>query len=190
MPRLYLAGPDVFAADAAAIGALKRQICARHGLTGVFPGDLVALDARLDPLAQALAIYDVLELAMRDCDGAFVDLTPFRGPSMDVGTAYEMGFFKALGRPVFAYSSAGPPFTARVLAYAGDRARKRSDGTREDADGMAIEDFGLADNLMIDAGARRSTGVLIAAEARDADAVLANFERCVRTAADWYAARG
>jgi nucleoside 2-deoxyribosyltransferase len=186
---MYLAGPDVFAADALAIGARKKEACARHGLVGVFPGDLVQLDPRLAPLDQALAIYDVLERAMRDCDGAFVDITPFRGPSMDVGTAYEMGFLKALDRPLFAYSNSAAPFADRVFAWSGGRVARRADGARADADGMAIEEFGLADNLMVDAGARRSTGVPVVAEARDPAAVLANFERCVRAAAAWFAAR-
>jgi nucleoside 2-deoxyribosyltransferase len=187
---MYLAGPDVFAADALAIGARKKELCARHGLAGVFPSDLVTLDARLAPLEQAMAIYDVLERAMRDCDGAFVDLTPFRGPSMDVGTAYEMGYLKALGRPLFAYSGSALPFTERVVGWSAGRVSTRTDGSREDRDGMAIEAFGMADNLMIDAGARRSTGVIVVADAREPGTALATFEQCVRAAASWFAARG
>jgi nucleoside 2-deoxyribosyltransferase len=34
-----------------------------------------------------------------------VNLTPFLGPSADVGSAYEMGFMRTLGRPIFAYSN-------------------------------------------------------------------------------------
>jgi nucleoside 2-deoxyribosyltransferase len=41
-----------------------------------------------------------------------VNLTPFRGPSADVGSAYEMGFMRALGRPIFAYSHDARPFLA------------------------------------------------------------------------------
>lgn len=186
---MYLAGPDVFAANALAIGARKKQVCARHGLEGVFPSDLVTLDARLAPLEQALAIYDVLERAMRDCDGGFVDLTPFRGPSMDVGTAYEMGYLKALGRPLFAYSGSALPFAERVVGWSAGNVATRADGSREDREGMAIEEFGMADNLMIDAGARRSTGVIVTADPGEPDAVLANFERCVRAAASWFAGR-
>lgn len=35
--RVYLAGPEVLLSNAGAIGARKRDICARHGLAGVFP---------------------------------------------------------------------------------------------------------------------------------------------------------
>ena len=37
--RVYLAGPEVFLANAREIGARKRAICERHGLIGVFPAD-------------------------------------------------------------------------------------------------------------------------------------------------------
>ena len=36
--RVYLAGPEVFLANARAIGARKQAICARYGLCGIFPG--------------------------------------------------------------------------------------------------------------------------------------------------------
>ena len=37
--RVYLAGPEVFLSNAREIGALKRAICERYGLVGVFPAD-------------------------------------------------------------------------------------------------------------------------------------------------------
>jgi len=45
--KIYLAGPDVFLPDALEVGKRKREICARHGLRGLFPldntGDLQGL---------------------------------------------------------------------------------------------------------------------------------------------------
>ena len=102
---IYLAGPEVFLADTHEIGARKRAICARHGLVGVYPADEECLrDPTLPPPEQGLAISRAMERAMRGCHAMIVNLTPFRGPSADVGSAYEMGFMRALGRPVFAYS--------------------------------------------------------------------------------------
>ena len=46
-----------------------------------------------------------MERVMQDCDAMIVNLTPFRGPIADVGSAYEMGFMRALGRSIFAYSN-------------------------------------------------------------------------------------
>ncbi len=49
--KIYLAGPDVFLPDAIEIGRRKVEICARHGVTGLYPldnkVDLAAPDASL-----------------------------------------------------------------------------------------------------------------------------------------------
>ncbi len=37
--KIYLAGPDVFLHDAVEIGQRKAELCARHGLTGLYPLD-------------------------------------------------------------------------------------------------------------------------------------------------------
>ena len=42
---------------------------------------------------------------MRSCDAAVANLTPFRGVSADAGTAFEVGFMRALGRPVLGYTN-------------------------------------------------------------------------------------
>ena len=44
MMRVYLAGPDVFLPNAAAIGAAKVALARRYGFEGLFP-----LDNALDP---------------------------------------------------------------------------------------------------------------------------------------------
>lgn len=175
---LYLAGPDVFVRDVPAVAAARKTVCARHGFRGVFPSELVKLDTSRPPLAQGLAIYDALEQGLRDCDAIVADMTPFRGPSMDVGTAFEIAYMRALGRPVFAYSTTGAPFAARVASHFGDRTMRRADGTLEGPDAFAIEEFGMHENLMLDGCVRRSTGVLATGE----DA----FERCVAAAAAWF----
>lgn len=184
--RVYLAGPEVFLANVREIGTRKRAICARHGLVGVFPAD--EEDAR-DPAAplaeQGLAISRAMERAMRGCDAMIVNLTPFRGPSADVGSAYEMGFMRALGRPVFAYSNDARPFLDRVAAHCGGAVHLRPTGEPEDTDGMAIEPFGLHDNLMLVGGVIGSGGCVVTADVQDSDRYtsLAAFERCVARAA-------
>ena len=54
---------------------------------------------------------------MQGCDVMIVNLTPFRGPSADVGSAYEMGFMRALGRTIFAYTNDDRPLLERVAAF-------------------------------------------------------------------------
>jgi len=184
--RIYLAGPEVFLPDAREIGARKRAICERHGLIGVFPGDQEgAPDPGQPPSEQGLAVSQAVEHTMRGCDAMIVNLTPFRGPSADAGSAYEMGFMRALGRPIFAYSNDERPFLDRVIAFCGDKARLRSTGEHEDADGMAIEPFELYDNLMLIGGIIASGGCLIAEAAPHTERYtsLVAFERCVISAA-------
>ena len=46
--KIYLAGPDVFLPDAVEIGRRKADICARHGVTGLYPLDN-AIERRAPP---------------------------------------------------------------------------------------------------------------------------------------------
>lgn len=57
----------------------------------------------------------VNENLIETCEIVIANLTPFRGPSADVGTAYEMGFAHALIKKVFAFTNAAEPFTERTI---------------------------------------------------------------------------
>ena len=180
--RVYLAGPEVFLVNARDIGARKRASCEHHGLVGVFPGDEEdPWDPTLPLPERGLAISRAMERAMQGCDAMIVNLTPFRGPSADVGSAYEMGFMRALGRPIFAYSNDDRPFLDRVAAFCGGAVRVRPSGEHEDPDGMAIEPFELHDNLMLAGGVRASGGCLVAEATPQVERCtsLTAFERCV-----------
>ena len=82
---------------------------------------------------------------MRSCDAILANLTPFRGAAMDSGTAFEVGFMRALARPVFAYTNVAADYADRARAQ---RRQGLVDGDY-DAPEVEIEDFGLAENLMI-----------------------------------------
>jgi nucleoside 2-deoxyribosyltransferase len=184
--RVYLAGPDVFLASSHEIGARKRAICAQHGLVGVFPGDEEdGCDPATPLFEQGLLISRAMERAMRDCDAMVVNLTPFRGPSADVGSAYEMGFMRALGKPIFGYSNDGRSFADRVAAFCGGTLRVRATGQFEDLDGMAVEPFALHDNLMLVGGVIGSGGSIVVEAVPDVErfSCLTAFERCVARAA-------
>ena len=175
----------MFLANAAEIGARKRAICAQYGLAGVFPGDEAPPDARLSRPEQGLAISHAMEALMRSCDVMIVNLTPFHGPSADVGSAYEMGFMRALGRPIFAYSNDARPLAERVAAFWGGAIRTRASGGHEGPDGMAIEAFDLDDNLMLVGGVIASGEFVVAGATPEAERYtgLAAFTRCVERAA-------
>ena len=71
------------------IGRRKVEICAHHGLTGLYP-----LDNAVDlPASDAsLRIFRGNEAMMDEADAIIANLTPFRGPGADAGTVYELGY--------------------------------------------------------------------------------------------------
>ncbi len=176
-PRLYLAGPEVFLPDALAIGRAKVALCAAHGCEGAFP-----LDASLDLTGlgkheQAARISGANEGLMRTCDALIANLTPFRGVSMDSGTAFEVGFMRALGRPVLGYSNIAGDYKTRADTY-----RALRIGLPDaDALDVEVEDFGLAENLMIAAAITQSGGSLVARAVPEGQEMrdLTGFEACL-----------
>jgi nucleoside 2-deoxyribosyltransferase len=191
-PRVYLAGPDVFLPEPEAWAERKQVVCARYGLFGVTPLDALADEPESwtgVPAWQRIAFRN--EAHIRGCDAVIANLTPFRGPSADVGTAFELGFARALGRRVFGYATTAAHFLSRTLEHIGDKGRSDPDGCCWDGDGLLIEQFGLFDNLMLEGAILGSGGLLVTDDVvaverwRD----LAVFERCVRLAAESLAAR-
>ena len=171
--RIYLAGPDVFLPDARDVARTKQAACAAHGLDGVFPFDIDADTTAAGDEATGTAIARSNIALMRGCDAILANVTPFDGASADVGTAFEIGFFAALGRPIYAYSADPRGFAERVRDLAGLPA----DATRH-ADGVAIEDFGHGDNVMLSGAAALSGGVWIA-RAESGLAAMTAFGQCL-----------
>src|SRR5438552_16639006 len=142
--KIYLAGPDVFLPDALDIGQRKREICTRHGVTGLYPldniVDLTAADA-------SLRIFKGNEAMMDAADAIIANLTPFRGPGADAGTVYELGYMAGRGKLCLGYSNDPATYAERVERT--HQAMKSSGGGLIDRDGLVVEDFGLPDNLMM-----------------------------------------
>jgi nucleoside 2-deoxyribosyltransferase len=184
MASVYLAGPDVFLADAIDIGCAKKAHCSDHGLVGVFPLDAELALTRQDGISER--IFNANVVLMRQCAAVIANITPFRGLSIDPGTAFEVGFAFALEKPVFAYTNVATPYRDRVVGAFGEG--RRAAGREFADDGMSVENFGLADNLMI-AEAVRSQGWEIvvrdaAPDRRFTD--LEGFDRCLRQAAAFF----
>lgn len=138
MPKIYLAGPDVFHPDAVERGEHLKRLCARHGLEGLYPLDN-ALPAGLSPAATAQWILAANLALLRSADAVLANLEPFRGAEPDSGTVFEAGIAVALGKPVWA-----------CFAPAGDlRAQVPHGADGRDAQGWLVEDFGLPRNLML-----------------------------------------
>jgi nucleoside 2-deoxyribosyltransferase len=183
--KVYLAGPDVFLPDPHLIAERKRTICAAHGLAGIFPVDSHPQHPEEAATPRWLWIYRRNEAHMRDADAVIANLTPFRGPSADPGTVYEVGFMRALGRKVLGYSNVAADLVPRTLAFLGRDAKRDVEGRWRDGQDMAVEDFGLADNLMIDGGIHEAAGLLVRRDVPDAArwTDLTAFEACVKALA-------
>ena len=170
--RIYLAGPEVFLPDPLALGAAKKAICARHGMEGVFPLDAPAPMPSGPP--DWRRIHAANEAHIQGCDALVANLTPFRGIAADPGTVFELGYMRGLGRPVFGYTHAPEDYRARIVS-----ARQEADHWR-DAEGLEIEDFGLAENLMLEGAIAASGGVMLRAPAPLGWTDLSLFEQCLR----------
>jgi nucleoside 2-deoxyribosyltransferase len=182
--KIYLAGPDVFLPDAIAIGRRKVELCARHGLTGLYPldnaVDLAAKDA-------SLQIFRGNQAMMIEAHAIIANLTPFRGPGADAGTVYELGYMAGRGKLCLGYTNDPSLYADRVRQFT----EVTSGGERLiDARGMTVEDFTLSDNLMmIHALALHGCALVTPRQAAtDIWHDLSAFETCVRLAAERLAA--
>ena len=179
--KVYLAGPDVFLEDAADLGNRKREICARHGLDGLYPLDAGLRASRTSGRDRAMAIYRGNDRLMADADACIANLTPFRGPNVDDGTAFEVGAFIARGKPVFAYMNAEETLVERVSAFFGGELRHdEARNIRFDPMGLFVEDYGLPLNLMLACGIVASGGTIVARTIPEDERYrdLGGFQRC------------
>jgi len=162
--QVYLAGPGVFRRDVAEFAATLKQVCRAHGLTPLWPMDN-EIDTEADKARQADHIRRANEDMIHRADAVIAEISPFRGPNMDPGTAYEIGFAAALGKPVFAWTTDPRTLLERT---AGGGAHEEA-GVIYDGANLAIEDFGLGENLMIATAVRHVFPSLREAAAACAD---------------------
>lgn len=158
---VYLAGPEVFLPDPIAPGIEKKAIIEslnkKHNwpfkLVGLYPMDNEIENFAPD-YATGIKIYEANIALMDQAHFIAANMVRFRGPSMDVGTAFEMGYMNGLGKPVFAYYDAKPFYgkDEKPGIYE-ERVKKfypvSEDQSGKDIHGQSIEDFAMADNLMM-----------------------------------------
>ena len=130
--RVYTAGPAVFFPDLAERIAASHRNAELHELEAVVPGDVLDRPADFPAKPTLNDIYRLNVERLLRSDAVVADLTPFRGPSADPGTVWEIGYAVALGKPVFGYSSDAREYREKVTP-----------------DGLRVEDHGAIDNLMI-----------------------------------------
>ncbi len=135
---IYLGGPDVFLPNAIEVGRMKMQMCVEFGFEGLFP-----LDNDEELLGNPEKIFRVNRERMDKAKIGLFNLTPFRGPSADVGTVFELGYMFAQEKRLFGYTSDKSAYWERLATIDREKEQMR------DADGLSIEPFGLIDNLVV-----------------------------------------
>ena len=175
-PKVYIAGPMVFYPDAEDVFSEMKATLGRHGLDGCAPLDNQIGLERIAPGRElAAAIYRADEELMRTVDAAIFNIDPFRrGTEMDAGTAFEVGFCRALGLPMVAWTTDCRTYPEKVSGFMKetfgldlqDGPRHVSGGTSgalRDADGILVHSEGMYQNLMIDMAIEAAGGKVVAA---------------------------
>ncbi|WP_232316892.1 nucleoside 2-deoxyribosyltransferase, partial [Candidatus Burkholderia verschuerenii] len=142
-PRIYLAGFDVFRINAKAHGEELKHLCRDRGFVGLYPLE-GHVPSALEPQEAARWIYATNIELIRSVDYVVANLDDFRGSGEpDCGTAFEVGFAVALGKPVWTYRSNDEMLIQRVesTSIPGSGAVCSL--------GFLVEDFGLSVNLML-----------------------------------------
>jgi nucleoside 2-deoxyribosyltransferase len=173
--RVYLAGPMVFDADPLRIFRRMKAICEECGVVGVAPLDnQIGLEGLPPgkPLLKAIVradigLMDTVEAAVFCLDGFR------RGPEMDPGTAFEVGYMKALGKPMAGWTRDVRSYPERVAAFFRDTyganlataaagAVGGTSGLLRDPDGVLVHSEGCAQNAMVHVGIELAGGVVVA----------------------------
>lgn len=139
--KVYLAGPDAFRTDAIAHGQLLINILKSYDIEGLYP---LNNNAKLteDIIENGRNITLANMEMIKSCDAVLANLIPFRSPSADVGTVWECGYAKGLGKVVWGYNVALNSHD-NYIEYKDRVINKVSH------DGMIVEDFGVWDNIML-----------------------------------------
>lgn len=159
MKRIYLAGPDVFFENPKAVGQELKALCAEFGYEGVFPLDAeIGLEPKDKPEEVGRKIFFGNVYLINSADAVLANMRPWRGPSMDVGTAWEMGYAYSRGKTIVGHTTDLRRYHERVAAMPSIQ------------DNHMVENFNLVDNLMLDNSAMK-----IFETAREALAFLKTF---------------
>ena len=143
MIKIYLAGPDVFRANAIEHLNTLKELCIEYGFIGLAPLDNVIEipeENKFTPFHSKLIFKANVEL-IRECDVIIANVLPFRGACADDGTAWELGCGYALGKKLYGYSEFNNLSLKAItnIMFELDRQQEFTE----------VENFGNTVNLMI-----------------------------------------
>ncbi len=165
----------VFDTNPVAIFDRMKTLCRPHGVVGVAPLDnQMGLEGiapgkhLLEQIVRAdIALMDRLEAAVFCLDGFR------RGPEMDAGTAFEIGYMKALGKPMAGWTRDPRRYPQRVAAFFhttfGEALNPTSagsvggtSGSLRDPDGILVHSQDCFQNAMVHVGIELAGGAVVA----------------------------
>lgn len=172
---VYLAGPMVFHPDPEPIFQRMKELCQRNGLVGVSPLDnQIGLEG-VAPGRDLLRRIVTADIELMDrLDGGIFCVDSFRrAPDMDPGTAFEIGYMRALRKPVVGWTSDTRTYPVKVhdyfhhtfglgLSEAEAGLKGGTSGTMRDPDGVLVHSQGCLQNAMIDLGIATAGGEIFA----------------------------
>ena len=172
---VYLAGPMVFAPAPARVFDIMKGICAKHGLVGVSPLDNQMGLEGMSPTKDLVREIVRADIALMHRLGAGVFcLDGFRrGPEMDSGTAFEIGYMCALAKPIAGWTGDTRSYPSRVRAFFHDTfglalhpaaAGKQggTSGALRDPDEILVHSEGCFQNAMTQVGIELGGGQVFA----------------------------
>lgn len=157
----------------------KKAMCSEFGFEGISPMDGELKLEGLSPFEQGVTIYRGNLAHMQRSDAVVANMTPFRGVSMDPGTAFEMGYMAASGKRVLGYTHTASHFGKRSSRY---YEHARPDLLETYSAGTSVENFDMPDNLMM-VGSVDCAGFRVhqaGVHAGEELTSLAGFQMCLR----------
>lgn len=150
--KIYIAGFDVFKTDAIKISNDYKSICLNNGHQGLFPFDK-NVDFSLSNDVIRDTIYKNNIEMIKDCDVVIANGNNFRGSELDSGTAFEIGYAKALNKKVIIYMDSLETYLEKFIkkndVYS-EVINEKTTLTYSKEDGMMVEDFGYQLNIMFE----------------------------------------
>jgi nucleoside 2-deoxyribosyltransferase len=152
-----------------------RSLCREQGLVGVAPHDNQIGLEHLPPgkpLLEQIVRADI-EL-MQQLEAAVFCLDGFRrGPEMDAGTAFEIGYMKALGKPIAGWTRDPRTYPVKVADFLRNVFGVElvtttaalvggTSGLLRDPDGILVHSEGCVQNAMIHVGIELAGGDIVA----------------------------
>ena len=165
----------VFEPNPVAIFDRMKTLCLTHGVIGVSPLDN---QIGLEGIAPGRELLERIVLAdiqlMQTADGAVFCLDGFRrAPEMDAGTALEVSYMKAFGKPIAGWTRDPQLYPARVADFfrstfaetlrpGAAASAGGTSGRWRDPDGVLVHSQGCVQNAMVHVGIELAGGVVVA----------------------------